>query len=301
MKDSINEVLEQRKNKIISKDSLVNKIWMEVWDKVVSGRHITFRPRSVDRVIERVKVLPFVTYCYDYKFNVVKQLENDPEAVKTLSDFMVNSSDVEFDFFIAQMNNDGDTAWFAKKYLFDNEQLHETINKIIADGQIEKVKTLFAFAFDDDLDLRLTETTHPNSFSAYAEGQCNGEMSSFLDKFLNYNAIILNDYLTEVQDDCLNYTTAEQFYEQINFYNGVKRFDFDEQIKVPMVLYKSFLTFKKLNESKVWGTDEKFSVNKFAERDQMRRKYDDFSYEQESKVQKLVKETVASNNEKEIQ
>lgn len=299
MIQSINDVLEQEKRATIKKDSLLNKIWMEVWDKVVDRKHITFRPRSVDRVIDRVQALPFLAYCYDYKENVVNQLNADSKAVETLASFMTNSSAEEFKFFLAQMNKNGDTAWFVKEYLFGTPRLHDAINEIIEKGQLDKVKTAFAFAFDSELDLRITPTTHPNSFPAYAECKCSGEVAKFLDNFLNYNIIIFNDYLKDVQEDCLNYNTFEQFYGQFNFYDEVKKFDLEGQIQAPTVLYTTFLTFKKLNESKVWGNGEKFSVNKFVERDEIRRKYDDFNLEEESKVQKLYKETIQNGLESE--
>lgn len=299
MVQSINDVLEQEKRATIKKDSLLNRIWMEVWDKVVAGKHITFRPRSVDRVIDRVQALPFLAYCYDYKDNVVNQLNADPKAVETLASFMTNSSAEEFRFFLAQMNKDGDTAWFVKEYLFGMPRLHDAINEMIEKGQLDKVKAAFAFAFDGELDLRITPTTHPNSLSAYAECKCSGEVAKFLDGFLNYNIVIFNEHLKDVQEDCLNYNTFEQFYEQFNFYDEVKKLDLEEQIQAPTVLYTTFLTFKKLNESKVWGNGEKFSVNKFVERDEIRRKYDDFNLEEESKVQKLYKETIQNDLESE--
>ena len=59
-------------------------------------------------------------------------------------------------------------------------------------------------------------------------------------------------------------------------------------------MFKAYLLFKKLNESKVWKTEEMFSVNKFVERDNLRRKYDDFTNTQESQVQKLYKEIITT-------
>lgn len=292
MDKTINDILEQEKRTIIAKESLVNKIGMEVWDKVVRGKHITIRAKGTDHIIECVKKLPLLTYYNDYKDNVVKQLNTNEKAVNEVADFMANATAEELNFFVSQMNEKGDTAWFVNDYLFAIPKLHDAINTMIGKGEIEKVRALFAFAYDDMRDLRLTERTHPNSFSAYAEGRTNKEMTKFFDSYVNYNSIIFNDYLASVQEECLDYDSPKQFFEKIAFYNSVKLFDYEEQIKTPSVLYKSYLVFKKLNESKVWDTDEMFSINKFIERDEIRRKYDDFSNKQESAVQKLYKEII---------
>ncbi len=290
MKKTINDILEQEKKTIIANESLVNKIGMEVWDKVIRGKHITIRARGTDHIIECVKKLPLLTYYNDYKDNVIKQLNENEKAVSLVANFMVNATAEELNFFVSQMNEGGDTAWFVNDYLFAIPKLHDAINTIIENGEIEKVKALFAFAYDDIRDLRLTERTHPNSFTAYAEGRTSPEMTTFFDNYLNCNAIIFNDYLVNVQEECLDYSSPKQFFEEIAFYNSVKQFDYEDQIKTPEVLFKAYLLFKKLNESKVWKTEEMFSVNKFVERDNLRRKYDDFTNTQESQVQKLYKE-----------
>ncbi len=292
MKKTVNDILEQEKKKIIANESLVNKIGMEVWDKVIRGKHITIRAKGTDHIIECVKKLPLLTYYNDYKDNVVKQLNESEKAVNQVANFMVNATAEELVFFISQMNEGGDTAWFVNGYLFAIPKLHDAINTMIENGEMEKVRALFAFAYDDIRDFRLIERTHPNGFAAYAERRTSPEMATFFDDYIKCNATIFNDYLDIVQAECLDYTSTKQFFEKIILYNSVKKFDYEDQIKTPDVLFKAYLLFKKLNESKVWKTDEMFSVNKFVERDNLRRKYDDFTTAQESQVQKLYKEII---------
>lgn len=299
MKKTINDVLEDEKRAIIANESLVNKIGMEVWDKVVRGKHITIRAKGTDHIIECVKKLPLLTYYNDYKDNVVEQLGNSEVAVKQVAKFMEEATAEELIFFISQMQEQGDTAWFVNDYLFAIPKLHDAINTMIENGEMEKVRAMFAFAYDDIRDLRLTECTHPNSFSAYAEGRTTAQMLAFLDNYLNCNSIIFNDYLVNVQEECLDYNKPEQFFKEIGLYNNVKQFDYDNLIKTPDVLFKAYLLFKKLNEDKVWDTNEMFSVNKFKERDDIRRKYDDFNNSPESEVQKLYKEIVTPEDDRE--
>ena len=289
---NINEFLEQEKKNILQKDAMEYKIRATTWDKVAKNKIVHFHFKETDRVVELIKKMPLLTNYNDYKYNIIKSISNDENKENELAEFIVNSNNEELNFFLSQMIEDGGTSWFVNDYCFRRPILHEAINKVIESGNLNKVKTLFAFAYDDMLELRLSAETHPNSFSAYAENRCGQDVTSFLDSYLNQNSTIFNDYLTNVQNECLDYKTNKEFFHEIKVYNEVKQYDFDNQINNPSVLFKTYLLFKKLNEKKVWNTDKLFSVNEFIERDKKRAMFDDFNNTEVSEVQKLYEEII---------
>lgn len=290
MKKTINDVLKNEKKAIIANDSLANRLGMEVWDKVVSGKHITIRTKNIDYIIESVKKMPLLTFYNNYPMNVINQLQENEQAVEQVADFVKKSTTQEFNFFLSQMYARGNTADFVNDYLLTIPKLRNAIDAIIAKGEIDKVKAVFAFTSKEMAEFCLTSKTHPNSFPAYAEGRTTQDVKDFLTDYINFNVISFNSYLSDVQKECLDYSSPAQFFKAIERYNELKQFDYDNQIKTPQILFKGYFLFKNLNERKVWETNEMFSINKFVKRDELRRKYDDFSGNEESKIQKLYKE-----------
>ncbi len=288
---NINEMLEQEKKQILKNEGLQHKVRASAWDKVAQSKVIRVRIKPTDRAIELTKKMPMLTGYTNYKDNIIKLLD-DPQKEAELADFFVKSSEDELNFFLAQMVEDGGTSWFVYDYCFKRPALHSAIDKMMENKQYQKVRTMFAFAFDDILELRLSAYTHPNSFPAYAENRCGNEISKFLDSYLNYNATIFNDYLNNVQNECLDYKSPKQFFDEIALYNDVKQYDFDNQIIAPNTLFKGYLLFKKLNERKVWKTDKLLSVNEFIERDKKRAMYDDFDNTEVSEVERLYQEII---------
>ena len=289
---NINAILEQEKRNILQKDAMEYKFRSTAWDKVAQNKVVRFHSKETDRVLDLIKKMPLLTNYADYKYNIIKSIVNDANKENELAQFIINSNEEELNFFLSQMVEDGGTSWFVNDYCFRRPVLHEAINKVIESGNINKVKTLFAFAYDDMLELRLSAETHPNSFSAYAENRCGQEVARFLDSYLNQNVVIFNDYLTNVQNECLDYKTNDEFFHEIKIYNDVKQYDFDNQINNPYVLFKTYILFKDLNKKKVWNTDKLFSVNEFIERDEKRAMYDDFDNTKVSEVKKLYDEII---------
>ena len=288
---NINENLEKEKRDILKAEGLQNKVRSSAWDKVVKSKVVHVRIKPTDRAIELTKKMPMLSGYSNYKENLINMLD-EPSKEKELANFFVNSTNDELKFFLSQMVEDGGTSWFVFDYCFKRPNLHSAINTMMEQQQYDKVRTMFAFAFDDILELRLTKYTHPNSFSAYAENRCGQEISSFLDTYLNQNAIIFNDYLTNVQNECMDYKTPKEFFDEIATYNDVKQYDYDNLISTPNTLFKAYLLFKKLNERKVWDTDIMLSINEFIERDKKRAMYDDFDNTKISEVQRLYDEII---------
>lgn len=288
---NINENLEKEKRDILKAEGLQNKVRSSAWDKVVKSKVVHVRIKPTDRAIELTKKMPMLSGYSNYKENLISMLD-EPSKEQELANFFVNSTNDELKFFLSQMVEDGGTSWFVFDYCFKRPNLHSAINTMMEQQQYDKVRTMFAFAFDDILELRLTKYTHPNSFSAYAENRCGQEISSFLDSYLNQNAIIFNDYLTNVQNECMDYKTPKEFFDEIATYNDVKQYDYDNLISTPNTLFKAYLLFKKLNERKVWDTDIMLSINEFIERDKKRAMYDDFDNTKISEVQRLYDEII---------
>ena len=288
---NINENLEKEKRDILKAEGLQNKVRSSAWDKVVKSKVVHVRIKPTDRAIELTKKMPMLSGYSNYKENLISMLD-EPSKEQELANFFVNSTNDELKFFLSQMVEDGGTSWFVIDYCFKRPNLHSAINTMMEQQQYDKVRTMFAFAFDDILELRLTKHTHPNSFSAYAENRCGQEISSFLDTYLNQNAIIFNDYLTNVQNECMDYKTPKEFFDEIATYNDVKQYDYDNLISTPNTLFKAYLLFKKLNERKVWDTDIMLSINEFIERDKKRAMYDDFDNTKISEVQRLYDEII---------
>ena len=289
---NINDLLEDYKKSILKANALQYKVRSTIWDKIANDKIIHLRIKDTDRTIELIKKMPMLTKYEYYKDNIIYSISVYEDKELELANFITNSTTEELNFFLSQMVEDGQTSWFVNDYLFKRPVLHNAIDKVIESGNIDKVKTLFAFAYDDMLDLRLSRYTHPNSFSAYAENRCGLEVAKFLDSYLNQNVVIFNDYLTNVQEECLDYNTAKEFFDEIQTYNDVKEYDYDNQINTPHILFKTYLLFKKLNAQKVWNTNENFSVNEFIERDKKRAMYDDFDNTKDSQVQKLYDEII---------
>ena len=98
--------------------------------------------------------------------------------------------------------------------------------------------------------------------------------------------------MTNVQNECMDYKTPKEFFDEIATYNDVKQYDYDNLISTPNTLFKAYLLFKKLNERKVWDTDIMLSINEFIERDKKRAMYDDFDNTKISEVQRLYDEII---------
>lgn len=289
--NKFNEALEQEKQNVLRNENLNYKIRLTAWNKVYNEKVVHVRDKNIDRAIELTRALPMLTKYDEYKENIVKSITTDENKEVELANFMVQSSADELKFFLAQMMEDSGTSWFVNDYCFERPILRQAINEMMQRGQVEKVRVMYAFAFDDIMELRLSGRTHPNSFPAYAECICGGEVAQFLDSFLNQNALIFNDFLVNVQSDCLDYKQDSEFLHDIATYNDVKRFDFDNQINDPAILFKSYVIFKYLNEKKVKEGD-KMSVNEFVERDKIRESYDDFNAQPKSEVAKLFEDNI---------